>query len=100
MSKTISLRVDNLDELRDSLHHSGLFEMSDCEVEIACSMENPEDDVEKMFALIKSVIHVVDTTYTPDEDVYGYKISLHEVPPPFAKTGFKRHQSPKKKFDN
>jgi hypothetical protein len=85
MTKIIRLRVDSADELRDCLYHSGVFDMSDCAVEISCSMENPEDEVNKMFDVIKYAIHVVSTTYIPDEDIHDYRVSIQEVPVPFMK---------------
>ena len=85
MAKSIRLRVDSADELRDVLYQSGLFNMSDCSVEISCSMENPEDEVNKMFDIIKYAIHVVATSYVPDEDIHDYRVIVNEVQPPYMK---------------
>jgi hypothetical protein len=53
-------------------------------------MENPEDEVNKMFEIIKYAVHVVSTNYVPDESIGDYRVSLQEVPPPRAKKSFTR----------
>jgi DNA polymerase III alpha subunit (gram-positive type) len=84
-SKNVTLRVENFDELRDSLHQTGLFEMADCIVEISCSMDSSVSEVQKMFSFIKTTINVVDTTVITDNELENYKVQLREVEPPFTR---------------
>ena len=78
-SKNVTLRVENFDELRDSLHQTGLFDMADCIVEISCGMDSSVNEVQKMFSFIKTTINVVDTTVITDNEIEDYKIQLREV---------------------
>lgn len=85
MTKTVTLRVENFDELRDSLHQTGLFDMADCIVEISCNLDSSVNEVEKMFSFIKTTINVIDTTVITDNEIENYKIQLREVDPPFMR---------------
>jgi hypothetical protein len=88
MPKTINLKVDSYEELRDALPTSGLFEIFDCNVELQCSPTAPSSEIDKMFGIIRSTINIVKTRVTEiyDEDeekleeyfLYNFKIS--EVP--------------------
>jgi hypothetical protein len=84
-AKNVTLRVDNFEELRDSLHQTGLFDMADCIVEISCNLESSVNEVEKMFSFIKTTINVVDWTVITDNELENYKIQLREVDPPFMR---------------
>ena len=85
MTKNVTLRVENFDELRDSLHQTGLFDMADCIVEISCNLDSSVNEVEKMFSFIKTTINVVDWTVITDNELENYKIQLREVDPPFMR---------------
>ncbi len=85
MTKNVTLRVENFEELRDSLHQTGLFDMADCIVEISCNLNGSVNEVEKMFSFIKTTINVVDTTVITDNEIEDYKIQLREVDPPFMR---------------
>jgi hypothetical protein len=85
MTKTVTIEVEDFNELRDSLHQTGLFDMSDCIVEITCSMERPVAEVQKMFSFIKTTINVVDTVVISDEFLDTYVIQLREVDPPYMR---------------
>lgn len=88
MLKTINLKVDNYEELRDALPTSGLFDIFDCNVELQCSHSAPAEEIDKMFGIIRSTINIVKTrvveVYDEDEEqleeyfLYNFKIS--EVP--------------------
>jgi C4-type Zn-finger protein len=88
MPKTINLKVDSYEELRDALPTSGLFDIFDCNVELQCSPTAPSSEIDKMFGIIRSTINIVKTrvtdTYDEDEEkleeyfLYNFKIS--EVP--------------------
>ena len=85
MTKSINVRVQNFDELRDSLHQTGLFEMADCIVEISCGMESSVNEVQKMISFIRTTINVVDTTVITDNELGDYEVRLREVDPPFMR---------------
>lgn len=80
---TKTLRVKNYDELRDKLPTSGLFEMSDCEVEIWCSLDSDTVEIARMTNLIESMVHVVDVRVGSEVESMNeeiYKIILSEPP--------------------
>lgn len=56
----MQLKVKNYEELRDSLATSGLFEMTDCLVEIRCPLDSDVNEIKKMTAVIESMVHVTD----------------------------------------
>lgn len=85
MTKSINVRVQNFDELRDSLPQTGLFEMADCIVEISCNINSSVIEVEKMFSFIKTTINVVDSTVITDNEIEDYKVQLREVDPPYMR---------------
>lgn len=89
-TKTVNLRVDSFDELRDSLHHSGLFDMTDCVVEITCNMEHPVSEVQKMLDFIRTTINIVDSSVITASDSDDYQVNLREVDPPFNRGPAKR----------
>jgi hypothetical protein len=84
-SKNVTIRVDSFDELRDSLHQTGLFDMADCIVEISCGMESSVNEVQKMLSFIRTTINVVDTTVITDNELEDYKVQLREVDPPYMR---------------
>jgi hypothetical protein len=85
MTRTINLHVDNSDQLRDCLHETGLFEMMDCTVEVLTNPVLADDEINRIFDVIKSTINVVSTTYTPDDLVEDYKVIIKEVEAPFTR---------------
>jgi hypothetical protein len=89
-TKTVTIEVEDFDELRDSLHQTGLFDMADCIVEITCNMNRPVAEVQKMFSFIKTTINVVDTVVITDEYLDTYVVELREVDPPFMRGPAKR----------
>ena len=90
MTKSVTLRVESFDELRDSLHQTGLFDMADCIVELSCGMASSVHEVERMLSFIKTTINVVDTVVLPDADIDDYQIQLREVEPPFMRGPVRR----------
>jgi hypothetical protein len=90
MTKTINMQVESSDQLRDSLHQSGIFEMVDCIVEVSCPMDRPVDEVVRMVEIIKSSINVVEHTFIPDNELEEYNVRISEVPPPFSNGRFKK----------
>lgn len=80
MTASLTLKVDNYDELRDQLHYSGIFDMLDCEVEVFCHLDASTAELERMITLIESVINVIDVTISIDTDASQYVINVSEVP--------------------
>lgn len=64
--------------------------MTDCIVEITCSMDHPVQEVQKILALIKNAINVVDTAVFTDPEFEMYKVQVREVEPPFNRIAPKR----------
>lgn len=92
-SKT--LKVLNYDDLRDSLPSSGLFEMTDCAVEIWCPEIAEVEEIQRMTSLIESMVHVTDVKVGSDvdnlvEDVY--RIVLIETPRKTGRDRFTRER--------
>lgn len=56
----MQLKVKSYDDLRDSLATSGLFEMTDCVVEIRCPLDSDVNEIKRMTTLIESMVHVTD----------------------------------------
>lgn len=54
------MHVKDYEEFRDSLPTSGVFEMTDCAVEICCPELAEVAEVERMVTLIESMLHVTD----------------------------------------
>lgn len=85
MSKTINLLVNDANQLRDSLPLSGLFEMTDCAMEIGCGDYADMEEMNKMFDLVKSTIHIVNTAIVSDDDVENYRVTFHEIDTPIKR---------------
>ena len=92
-SKT--LKVSNYDDLRDALSSSGLFDMTDCAVEIWCPEASEVKEIQRMTSLIESMVHVTDVRIGSDvenlvED--GYRIVLIETPRKTGRDRFTRER--------
>lgn len=84
----MQLKVKSYDELRDSLASSGLFEMTDCYVEIRCPVDSDVNEVQRMATLIESMVHVTDIQVASTvEDLIGddYVVTLTEDDQKFRK---------------
>lgn len=82
------LTVSGSNELRDILPESGVFDMLDCEVELLCPPTAATSEIEKMVAVIESMINVTDVrvTGTPrSEDEQSYIVKISNVPIEVAK---------------
>ncbi len=66
LPKPRTLTVQNYDDFRDILPTSGLFDMTDCAVEIWCPEHAETDEVQRMVALIESMVHVTDVRIGSD----------------------------------
>ena len=65
-SKARTLKVKNYDDFRDMLPNSGLFDMTDCSVEIWCPEASEIEEIQRMVALIESMVHVTDVKVGSD----------------------------------
>jgi cell division GTPase FtsZ len=54
------MSVKNYDDFLDSLPTSGVFDMTDCTVEIWCPELAEVAELERMVRLIESMVHVTD----------------------------------------
>lgn len=77
---TIKMRITNPDELRDALPHSGIFEMFDCQVAIDAPGNAHEEDIERMLAIVTSVINVTASKVTYVIDKTDFSVIINEVP--------------------
>jgi hypothetical protein len=78
-----TLRVKTYDDFRDSLPTSGVFDMTDCNVEIWCPEIAQVEEVERMVNLIESMVHVKDVKIgSTIEDLISddYRVVITEVP--------------------
>jgi hypothetical protein len=78
-----TLQTSNYDDLRDSLSTSGIFDMTDCSIQIWCPEESTTDEIERMVRLIESMVHVTDIQVgSRVEDLVSntYSIVITEVP--------------------
>jgi hypothetical protein len=65
-SKARTLKVKNYDDFRDMLPNSGLFDMTDCSVEIWCPEASEIEEIQRMVLLIESMVHVTDVKVGSD----------------------------------
>jgi hypothetical protein len=86
-NSTIKLRVAGADDLRDKLHYSGLFDMSDCVVEVECHPNTQAEELDKIVRVLEAAINVVDvvisSTPTSEADFF---LEISEVPLSYIKT--------------
>lgn len=78
-----TIRVKTYDDFRDSLSTSGVFDMTDCKVEIWCPEIAQVEEVERMVTLIESMVHVNDVKIgSTIEDLVSedYRVVITEVP--------------------
>jgi hypothetical protein len=64
--KARTLKVKNYDDFRDMLPNSGLFDMTDCSVEIWCPEASEIEEIQRMVVLIESMVHVTDVKVGSD----------------------------------
>jgi hypothetical protein len=66
MQKSRTITVSDYDDLRESLPNSGLFEMTDCAIEIWCPEFAKANEVQRMVTLLESMVHVTDVRIGSD----------------------------------
>jgi hypothetical protein len=75
------IHADNYDEFRDLLPTSGIFEFTDCSVEIWCPEFAQADEVQRMVSLLESMVHLTDAKISSDPETMisdSYKIVVTE----------------------
>ena len=80
---TKTLKVQSYDDFRDQVPSSGIFEMTDCAVEIWCPEDSDTSEIERMVKLLESMVHVTDVKVgSAIEDLASndYRIVITEVP--------------------
>lgn len=78
---TKTLIVKDYEELREKISSSGVFEMTDCAVEILCPEGAMTEELDRMRNLLESVIHVTDIKIGSDVESFHeetYKIIFVE----------------------
>lgn len=96
MSYPIQLLVSNLDDFRDSLPSSGVFDLMDCKVVVETNLGMPIKTMDRYLTVLNSCVNVVDVEFTSragselsDDDllitVYEIPVHIAENRPPFAK---------------
>jgi hypothetical protein len=83
-----TLTVKNYTELLDTLPTSGLFEMTDCAVEIWCPEFTEVEEIQRMVFLLESMVHVTDVKIGSDiENLTSsdYRVVLVEKTVNFSK---------------
>jgi hypothetical protein len=86
--QTTTLRVTDYSQLRDQIASSGLFEFTDCKVEVWPPLESDTQEIERMVKLIESMVHVTDikVSGTPEETTrQDYKIVIEETSTPIQR---------------
>ena len=66
MTKTKTLKIQDYDSFRDILPTSGLFEFTDCAVEIWCPERAEVEEVQRMVRLLESMVHITDVRIGSD----------------------------------
>jgi|TARA_B110000285_G_C14578840_1_gene361206 hypothetical protein len=82
---TKTMKIYSYDDLLDRVSTSGLFEMTDCVLEIRCPLDSDADQIAKMVNLIESMVHLKDVQITSTaEDLLedSYRVIITEATDP------------------
>ena len=77
-----TLEVESYDDLRERIPSSGLFEMTDCTLQVWCPLESDTSEVERMVNLVESMVHVADVEIgSRIEDITSekYRVVITEI---------------------
>ena len=80
VSATIRLHVETVEEFRELLPSSGLFDMLDCALDIRSNALAEIDDIDLLVKLVESAINVIDVNVSADYETEGFVIKITEVP--------------------
>jgi hypothetical protein len=76
----IKLKVDNSEQFRDALAHSGVFDFMDCVMHIECPVDTSTEEIDSITRLLEGVINVVDVAVTTSSTTDQIKVDIQEVP--------------------
>jgi len=77
-----TMEVDSYDDLRERIPSSGLFEMTDCTLQVWCPLDSDTSEVERMVTLVESMVHVTDVeigSRIEDLSTVKYKVVITEI---------------------
>jgi hypothetical protein len=80
MAEIIKLKATSVEELREALPSSGLFELQDCDLDIHCYAGATVEDLDLIRSIIEGAINVRDIRITASFEIEGYEIKIKEVP--------------------
>jgi len=87
-SNAITMTVDNYAQLRDRIADTGIFEVTDCKIELWAPLDSDVKEIEKMVNLIESMVHVTDVkvSSSPEESARtNYKLVIEETSTPIQR---------------
>ena len=77
IKNTRTMEVKSYEDFRDRIPGSGLFEMTDCTLEVWCPLESDVAEVQRMVTLVESMVHVTDVEIgSRTEDLLSDKYSV------------------------
>lgn len=82
MREETMLNVKGYEDFRDKLSTSGLFDMTDCTIQIWCPESSDTDEIQKMVRLVESMVHVTDVqigSQIQDLTSESYRVVIAEV---------------------
>jgi hypothetical protein len=66
IDRTRTITVQNYEDFLDRIPTSGLFDMTDCAIEIWCPEASEIEEVQRMVTLVESMVHVTDVRIGSD----------------------------------
>ena len=82
---TKTMKIYNYDELLDRVSTRGLFDMTDCLLDIRCPLDSDADQIARIVLLIESMVHLKDVQITSTvEDITedSYRVTITEATDP------------------
>jgi hypothetical protein len=77
IKNTRTMEVESYEDFRDRIPSSGLFDMTDCTLEVWCPLESDVAEVQRMVTLVESMVHVTDVEIgSRTEDLLSDKYSV------------------------
>lgn len=77
-----TIEVESYDDFREKIPSSGLFEMTDCTLQVWCPIESDTSEVERMVNLVESMVHVTDVeigSRIEDLNSEKYRVVITEI---------------------
>lgn len=94
-NKKVTILVQDFEEFRDSINQTGVFEMSDCNIEIFCNTGRSIKEIQKIIDFTSSAINVIESSVisSEDEDENTYTIVISEIIPPYMRAPERRKRT-------